>query len=90
MTRSNHSIGRIKMGLGLVLALALTGCFGGYVDEGYAGYGGYGYDDGGADVYLFGGNYDRGRDVHAYSHRGAESRASVHSGGGHVGGHRGR
>jgi hypothetical protein len=41
------------------------------------------------DLYLFGGGYygggyERGRDVHAYSHRGAASRASAHSvGGGH-------
>jgi hypothetical protein len=48
----------------------LTGCVG-YVDPG-----------GGAvvvgppvvDVGVFGGPYDRGHDVHAYSHRGYESR----------------
>jgi hypothetical protein len=33
------------------------------------------------DVYLFGGGYDHGRDVHNYSHRGAESRGAAHSGG---------
>jgi hypothetical protein len=32
------------------------------------------------DVVIFGGDYDRGRDVHAYSHRGYESR---HDAGGH-------
>jgi hypothetical protein len=87
---------RILLGIVLVAALmtALTGCSG-YIGEGYGGggYGGYGdggyyrdYDDGG-DVYLFGGNYDRGRDVRAYSQRGASSFGAAHiSGGGHVGG----
>ncbi|HEX3626997.1 MAG TPA: hypothetical protein VH280_16425 [Verrucomicrobiae bacterium] len=58
--------------------IALTGCVG------YAG------PDGGAvyvsppepDVVVFGGDYDRDRDVRAYSHRGHESR----SGGGFHGG----
>jgi hypothetical protein len=35
--------------------------------------------------YLFGGDYDRGRDVHNYSHRGFESRGAAHSGGGRGG-----
>ncbi len=78
----------------------LSGCLG-YVDGGYGGYGDYGgygnyggYDNG-PDLYLFGGDYDRGRDVQQYSHRGSASRASVHtgggghSGGGHGGGHAG-
>ena len=30
------------------------------------------------DLYLFGGGYDRGRDVHDYSRRGTESRAAAH------------
>jgi len=34
------------------------------------------------DVFLFGGGYDRGRDVHGYSQRGSESRAVAHGGGG--------
>jgi hypothetical protein len=39
------------------------------------------------DVYLFGGGYDRGRDVHGYSERGSVSRAAAHpSGGGHASG----
>jgi hypothetical protein len=29
-------------------------------------------------VVIFGGDYDRGHDVHAYSHRGYESRAAAH------------
>jgi hypothetical protein len=40
------------------------------------------------DVYVFGGGYEGGRDVHDYSHRGSESRAVAHpaarpAGGGH-------
>jgi len=31
-------------------------------------------------VVIFGGDYDRRRDVHAYSHRGYESRAAAHHG----------
>lgn len=71
---------RIKMGLVLGLLVTLTGCVG--VS------GGAYYDDGGyytegvvvqePDVYLFGGGYDRGRDVRDYSHRGAESRGAAH------------
>jgi hypothetical protein len=43
----------------------------------------YGQDYGGVvvstpDLYLFGGGYDRGRDVHDYSRRGSESRAAAH------------
>jgi hypothetical protein len=33
------------------------------------------------DVVIFGGDYDRGHDVHAYSHRGYESRSEAHHGG---------
>jgi len=97
MNKANAPVNRIKIALGLVLVAALTtsltGCAG-YVDGGYGGYGGYdgydGYDGGGPDVYLFGGNYDRGRDVQAYSHRGSASRAAAHAGGGgHRGGHGG-
>jgi hypothetical protein len=85
---------RIRLGIGMAVALpligSLTGCLG-YVDGGYGGYGDYGgYDEGpGPDLFLFGGGYDRGRDEQAYSHRGSASRASVHAGGGHGGGHSG-
>lgn len=77
---------RVKAGfvLGVVLLGTLTGCVG-YVDGGG--------DYGGVivapepDVYLFGGGYDHGRDVHGYSHRGAVSRGVAHPGGvGHAGG----
>jgi hypothetical protein len=68
---------QIKIGLAIVVLSALaSGCVG------FAG-GGYG---GGVvvapapDVVLFGGGYDRGRDVHGYSQRGAESRGAAHGG----------
>ena len=82
MNKRNDTVDRIKIGLGIVLLAILTGCVG-YVDGGY----------GGAvvvpgpgvvvvpepDVYVFGGGYyERGRDVHDYSHRGSESRAVAH------------
>ena len=67
---------RLYLGIGAAMLCAavliiFTGCVG-YV----------GPDGGGAvvvgppapDVVLFGGDYDRGRDVHAWSHRGYESR----------------
>jgi len=74
MNKTNGPVDRIKVGLGIALLAILTGCVG-YVDGGY----------GGAvvvaepDVYVFGGGYyERGRDVHEYSHRGSESRAVAH------------
>jgi hypothetical protein len=66
-----------KILLGISLLAALTGC---------VGYVGGGYDGAvvvpGPDVYFWGGGYERGRDVHDYSHRGFESRAVAHPGGG--------
>ena len=84
--KANGPVDRIKIGLGIAVLAGLTGCVG-YVDGGYVD-GGY---DGGVvvaepDVYFFGGGYDRGRDVHDYSHRGSESRAVAHPGGGGRGG----
>ncbi len=83
MSEARARISRIKLGLAIaalaVFTGSLTGCVG-YAD------GGYGGPDYGPDVYLFGGGYDRGGDVHNYSHRGAESRSVAHSGGGHGGG----
>ena len=82
MNQTNGPVNRIKIGLGIALLAALTGCVG-YVDGGYVG---EGY--GGAvvvaepDVYIFGGGYERGRDVHDYSRRGGESRAAAHPSGG--------
>jgi len=80
---------KLRYALVLILPVLLTGCVG-YVDGGYGG--GYGDDGGyyggdpGPDIYLFGGNYDRGHDVQAYSHRGSVSRSAAHSGGGGRGG----
>jgi hypothetical protein len=73
MNKANGPVDGVKIGLGIALLAALTGCVG-YVRGGY---------DGavvvpGPDVYVFGGPYERGRDVRVYSHRGSESRASAH------------
>ena len=57
---------------------ASMGCVG-YVEGGY---GGGAVVVPGPDLYLFGGGYERGRDVHVYSHRGGESRAMAHPAGG--------
>jgi hypothetical protein len=82
MNKANALVDRIKVGLGVALVVTLTGCVG-YVDGGYGG----GVVVGEPDVFLFGGGYDRGRDVHNYSQRGSVSRAAAHpSGGGHAGG----
>lgn len=80
MNKSNGLVERTKIGLGIVLLAGLTGCVG-WVGGGYGGE----VVAPGPDLYLFGGNYDRGRDVHAYSQRGAASRAVAHPGGGHEG-----
>ncbi len=67
---------RIKIGLGISLLAAVTGCVG-WVGGGY----------GGVvvvpslpmpEVYLWGGGYERGREVRGYSERGHESRAVAH------------
>ena len=81
--KAKDLVRRSKIALGLALVTALTGCVG-YVGGGY----GYGYGDGGGvvvsepDAYVFGGGYERGRDVHEYSHRGFVSRGEAHRGGG--------
>lgn len=75
---------RIRIGLALAVLTTLTGCVG-WVDGG----GGYVAEVVAPepDVYLFGGSYERGRDVRDYSRRGAESHALAHPGnGGHAGG----
>ena len=94
MNQANGPVDRIKIGLGIALLASLMGCVG-YVDGGY--YGGGPVVVPGPDVVFWGGDYDRGRDVHVYSHRGVESRAVAHpssrsapahaSGGGHGGKH---
>jgi len=78
MNKANGPLDRIKIGLGVAALAAVMGCVG-YVDGGYGG----AVVVPGPDVYLFGGGYDRGRDAHDYSHRGSESRAVAHPGGGH-------
>ncbi len=66
--------------LGIALLGALTGCVG-YVGDGY---GGAEVIAPGPDVAIFGGGFERGRDVHVYSHRGFVSRGGgFHGGGGH-------
>ena len=73
MNKTNDPVGRIKIGLELALLATLAGCVG-FVGGGYGG----AVVVPGPDMYLFGGGYDRGRDVHAYSDRGVASRAAAH------------
>ena len=75
MNKTNDPVNRIKIGLGIALLATLTGCVG-WVDGG-GGYGGVVVAPE-PDFYFFGGGYDRGRDVHDYSHRGHESREVAH------------
>ena len=77
MNNAKSLVDLIKMGLGIALLAALMGCVG-YVDGGYGG----AVVAPGPDMYLFGGNYDRGRDVHAFSQRGVASRSVAHPAGG--------
>jgi len=83
MNKTNDPVNLIKIGLGIALLAALTGCVG-FVGGGYGGE----VVVPGPDLFLFGGDYDRGRDVHGYSDRGSVSRAAAHSGGGGHGGKR--
>ncbi len=77
MNKINSAVDRIKIGLAVALVAVLTGCVG-YVDGG-GGYGGSAVVVADPDVYVFGGGgYERGHDVHDYSHRGAVSRAVAH------------
>jgi hypothetical protein len=77
MDKGNGPVGRIRIGLGIGLGLglvaALTGCVG-YVDGGY----GAAVVVPAPDMYFYGGSFERGREVHDYSHRGFESRAVAH------------
>jgi hypothetical protein len=73
MNKTNRPVDRIKMGLGIVLVAAFTGCVG-YVGGGYGGP----VVVAGPDMYYYGGYYERGPEVHAYSQRGYESRVVVH------------
>ncbi len=64
----------VALASGTVVVTALSGCVG-YVDGGYVGGAVVAPDP---DVVVFGGAYERGHDVHAYSHRGSESRGGDH------------
>jgi hypothetical protein len=70
--RMNGPVDQIKIALGIALLACLMGCVG-YVDGGYGGT----VVVPGPPVLLFGGGYERGRDVHEYSRRGVESRVAV-------------
>jgi hypothetical protein len=74
----NDSSDRIKIGLAVALVATLTGCVG-FVGPGPGGPDVY---VGGPDINVFGGDYDRGHDEHAYSQRGFSSRAVAHPSGG--------
>ena len=69
MSTANGSVERIKIGLVIALLVIVTGCVG-YVGGGYRG----AVVVPAPEVYFWGGGYERGYDVHAYSHRGYESR----------------
>ena len=75
MNKASSPVNRIKIGLGIALLAASMGCVS-YVGEDYGG--GYGGGVVVPDMYVFGGEYERGRDVHEYSHRGSASRGSAH------------
>jgi hypothetical protein len=80
----NAPIERIKIGLVICLLAILTGCAGiwseGYYGESYYGEAVVVLPD--PDMFLFGGGFERGRDVYNYSRRGGESRRGVHHRGG--------
>jgi hypothetical protein len=80
--KQNGPANQIKIGLVMALLAALTGCVG-YVGGGYGG----AVVVPGPEISVFGGGgFERGRDVHDYSHRGSVSRAAAHPGGGGRGG----
>lgn len=79
MNKTKTTIDRIKIGLGIAMLAALTGC-GGYVGAGYYGDGGT-VVVAGPEVGFWGGGYERGRDVHVYSERGSVSRSVAHGDG---------
>jgi hypothetical protein len=86
MKKATDLANRITLGLGILLLVVSAGCL---VPVGGGGYDGDVVVPGPPDVFLFGGGYDRGRDVHAYSRRGFASRAAAHPGGGHAAPHGG-
>jgi hypothetical protein len=86
MNKTKGAFDQIKLGLGVALLVISTGCI--VPVGGDYGGGGVVVAPGPPDLFLFGGGYDRGRDVHTYSQRGFASRVVAHGGGG--GGHGGR
>jgi hypothetical protein len=76
--------GRIKIGLGIALLTAMTGCVGWVGGDGNYGAAVVAPEP---DFYFFG-DYGWGRGWHGYSHRGFESRGAAHFGGGGHGGRR--
>ncbi|MGH7941730.1 MAG: hypothetical protein ACREE6_04975 [Limisphaerales bacterium] len=86
---STRRLGSVIVAVMLCVAffLTLTGCVG-YVGPDDDGGGAVYVTPPAPDVVIFGGDYDRPHDVHAYSHRGFESRADARHGGHGDGGHR--
>ncbi|MHB8523238.1 MAG: hypothetical protein ACYDH9_21135 [Limisphaerales bacterium] len=79
LNQTNGLVDRIKIGLGMAMLAALTGCLG-WTDEGGV-YGGMMMTPE-PDYYLFGSDYGWGRDAYGYGYRGFESRRQGHFGGG--------
>jgi hypothetical protein len=65
------------LAVGVIIVTVVTGCVG------YVGPDGGGVVVPGPEVTVFGGGFERGRDVHVYSHRGYVSRGFAHGGGFH-------
>ena len=78
MNQTNNLVKQAKIGLAVALLAAFTGCAG-YV-EGGGGYGGTAFVAGPVVGIYGGGVYERGGDVHGFSHRGFTSRAVAHGG----------
>ena len=81
MNKANGPVERIKIGFVIGLLATLTGCAGLW-GGGYYGYYGDAVIVSEPDMYLFGGDYYRGRDAHNYSYRGSESRGAARPSGG--------
>jgi hypothetical protein len=81
MNKAKNLVERFKIGLAIGILATLTGC----ATFGYEDYYGSEVYAPGPDIYLFGGDFDRGHDVRHFSNRGHESRGVVHSGGGQRG-----
>jgi len=73
MSTTRGPVDRINIGIEIAVLAVLTGCVG-YVDGGYSG----AVVVREPDTFVFGGGFERGREVHDYSHRGFESRRVAH------------